>query len=62
MTELHLLEAQGADAAGAVPETVRHPPWLLWAGGAVAAAVNYERGVERGIKPLADLMFTLPKL
>ena len=39
MTELHLPEAQGADTAGAVPETVRHPPWLLWAGGAVAAAV-----------------------
>lgn len=39
MTELHLPEAKGPDAAGIVPEPVRHPPWLLWAGGAVAAAV-----------------------
>jgi len=34
-----LPEPAGVDAAGAVPEAVRHPPWLLWAGGAVALAV-----------------------
>ncbi|MGN6268335.1 MAG: phosphatase PAP2 family protein [Sphingomonas sp.] len=39
MTHPHLPEAEGTDAAGVVPEPVRHPPWLLRAGGAVAAAM-----------------------
>lgn len=39
MTELQLPQAEGADTAGVVPEPVRHPPRLLWAGGAVAAAM-----------------------
>jgi len=39
MTNPHLPQAEGADAAGVVPEPVRHPPWLLWAGGAAALAV-----------------------
>ena len=47
------------DGAAAPPDVVSMP---FAEPGAVAAAVNYERGVERGIKPLADLMFTLPKL
>ena len=33
------LHAEGADIAGRIPSGVRHPPWLLAAGGAVAAAV-----------------------
>ncbi len=32
------LHAEGADAAGEIPGGVRHPPWLLAAGGAVALA------------------------
>lgn len=32
------LQAAGADAAGRLPADVRHPPWLLVAGGAVALA------------------------
>lgn len=39
MTHPHLPEAEGADAPGAVPEPVRHPPWLMAAGGAVAFAI-----------------------
>ena len=39
MTHPHLPQAEGPDTAGVVPEPVRHPPWLLWAGGAVAAAM-----------------------
>jgi undecaprenyl-diphosphatase len=39
MTHPHLPEAQGLDADGVVPEPVRHPPLLLWAGDTVALAV-----------------------
>lgn len=40
MHEPLLPPAEGLDAEGAVPEAVRHPPWLMWAGGAVALAVS----------------------
>ena len=33
------LHAEGADAAGRIPDDIRHPPWLLIGAGAVAAAV-----------------------
>jgi undecaprenyl-diphosphatase len=33
------LDAQGVDTVGRIPSGVRDPPWLLAAGGAVAAAV-----------------------
>ena len=33
------LHAEGADAAGAVPEAIRHPPWLMIGAAAVAMAV-----------------------
>ena len=33
------LHAEGADALGQAPETVRHPPWLLIGAGAVAAGI-----------------------
>jgi len=39
MTTPTLPQAEGVDTAGVVPEPVRHPPWLLWAGGATAVAV-----------------------
>ncbi|HEU4961325.1 MAG TPA: phosphatase PAP2 family protein [Sphingomonas sp.] len=39
MSETHLPEAQGADAAGVVPRAVRQPPALIWAAGAAAFAV-----------------------
>src|SRR3546814_8593612 len=35
----HLPDPQGADAAGQVPEAVRHPPWLLWAAAGLALAM-----------------------
>lgn len=33
------LHAEGADAAGQVPDAIRHPPWLLAAAGAAAVAM-----------------------
>lgn len=39
MNDMPVPEAEGPDAAGEVPEVVRHPPWLMAAGGAVAIAV-----------------------
>jgi undecaprenyl-diphosphatase len=32
------LHAEGADAAGQIPDDIRHPPWLMIGAGAVAAA------------------------
>ncbi|MCM8730454.1 phosphatase PAP2 family protein [Hephaestia sp. GCM10023244] len=38
MEHPHLPRAQGADAAGHLPDAVRHPPWLLWAASGLAIA------------------------
>lgn len=55
------LHARGADAAGAVPGNVRHPPWLLISGAALGLAVllvsvvgtlidrGWELGVDRAV-------------
>nr|WP_299907889.1 phosphatase PAP2 family protein [Sphingomonas bacterium] len=39
MTADDPLHAEGADAAGRIPDDIRHPPWPLIGAGAVAAAV-----------------------